>query len=466
MDRINFNALIDKESFEQLNDEFTKAKCTIMYSDLNRNNSSMSKEVVDNALYSLYNIPVVGEWKESNEDFGTHGGKIEIDDQGMRYIDTTKPFGLVPESCNPRWEMVEDEDGNTQEYLVADIILWSGRYPELEATIDSYSNQSMEILVHDGKYTDDEVFVVDKFEFSALCLLGKDVEPCFEEAKVVAYSIDEFKKSLFELKAEYEKYQAINEETEAVIETQDIVEDDVVEKAFVTYREKREIVQNALDPIIVRDDEDNVVAETYFWISDMDDEYVYVERYFWSDKDIETTFGRFAYDFSDENRLATLTSEFEEMVVTWLTIEENAELEANRTALNNTIAELNDDLEIKSNELVELQEFKQNIEKSAKIHKIMEVLEEFEAVLGENEEFLSLKDDVENIDSVEILENQLYAIEGKMRHEKKVKKNKKNKTQYNFVPDEIEIEPVAIDDKSAKIVAVYGIDGAKLFNDK
>ena len=42
----------------------------VLYTGKNRNRSIISKEVVEKALYSLKNIPVVGEWKEENENFG------------------------------------------------------------------------------------------------------------------------------------------------------------------------------------------------------------------------------------------------------------------------------------------------------------------------------------------------------------------------------------------------------------
>ena len=207
MEKLKFNVKLDRSSFEVLNSEFTKAKCTIMYTGKNRNNSSISKEAVESALSSLYNTPVVAEYLEQVEDFGTHGGKIQIEDGELKYIQTTVPYGVVPESCNPRWEMITEDDGQEREYLVADVILWSGRYEELEKTVSEYSNQSMEINVYEGEFNRDRVYEINKFEFSALCILGQEVEACFESAKIMAYSINEFKLDMDEFMKKYKAFE-------------------------------------------------------------------------------------------------------------------------------------------------------------------------------------------------------------------------------------------------------------------
>lgn len=203
---VKIKASINKTEFKKLNDEFTLAKCYIMYVDENRNNNSIPKQAVEDALPSIYNTPVIGEFIEKKEDFGSHGGKIEIKDDEIKFIQTTVPYGVVPESCKPRWEILKDKNGIEKEYLTVDVILWTGRYSELEALVREDRPQSMEINVLDGQWSQDGVYMIEKFQFSALCILGSDVEPCFESSKIMAYSVDEFKSSLSELMKEYKKY--------------------------------------------------------------------------------------------------------------------------------------------------------------------------------------------------------------------------------------------------------------------
>ena len=166
------------------------------------------------AIPTIYNIPIVGEYKKEKGDFGTHGGKIELSDDGIEFINTTVPIGVVPTECNPRYEKVLEKDGFTEhEYLVVDGYFWYKRYPECERVFDGKNNQSMEIGVNKGSYNEEEdCYDIEDFYFSCLCVLGEDIEPCFEGASVKPYTYaldkDEFKMQfsamLDELKSVFE----------------------------------------------------------------------------------------------------------------------------------------------------------------------------------------------------------------------------------------------------------------------
>lgn len=182
-------------SNNNINPQFRKVKIFIAYDGYNRNNTHISKEVFEQMIPSLYNIPIVGEWKEHNDNFGSHGGKIELSDEGYKEIRTTMPYGVIPESSDVHWELVKGKDGVERNYLTATGYLWVGRYPELQKVIDDGANQSMEIEIEVGDYNENEnIFYINQAIFSALCLLGKDedlsknVEPCFEDARVDSYS--------------------------------------------------------------------------------------------------------------------------------------------------------------------------------------------------------------------------------------------------------------------------------------
>lgn len=170
--------------------EFSKVKVFIGTYGLNRNNSNIDREAFERASNSLFNTPLIGEYSESIEDFKGHGGKIEITDEGIQYIQTTRPYGVIPESCNPRWEMTEDDE----EYYVCDAIIWTERYEESKKVLENTCNQSMEINLVNYEIKDGVTNIKD-FTFSALCILGEDTEPCFEGAKIV-YSLnkEEFNK--------------------------------------------------------------------------------------------------------------------------------------------------------------------------------------------------------------------------------------------------------------------------------
>lgn len=220
---LTLNYIVKPIKFEKINDEFTKCHCYIMALGKNRNFSYFTKDAVQNAIPTLFDVPVVAHIKTKTDGtpyVGAHDRQLVIDDDGVQLIDQTVPFGLVPESSNPVFEDVTESDGTIASYLTADIILWSGRYPIMDAKSSdpsTYFNQSMEIsintyepLAEDNNYTN-----ITDFTFSALCLLGRDTEdptynsePCFPSAKVtpLQYSLnDNFKKEFSLMMNEFKK---------------------------------------------------------------------------------------------------------------------------------------------------------------------------------------------------------------------------------------------------------------------
>lgn len=182
------------------NPEFSYGKAKILYKNLNRNNSYITDDSTKKAMPTLFGIPIVGEYNDQTDNFGTHGGKIEISDKGIEFIDTTVPFGYVSENSKVYWETIEEVDGTKRDYLVADrCVFWTGRYPQLNTLLKNGKfNQSMEIGVNNGEFAiidGEEVFRIDDFTFSALCILGISkeddpdghVEPCFESASIEIY---------------------------------------------------------------------------------------------------------------------------------------------------------------------------------------------------------------------------------------------------------------------------------------
>lgn len=185
---LDFQASIS--DIKQVNPLFSTCKVRVLYTGKNRNMSIITKEAVEKALPTIKNIPIVGEFNEANQDYKGHGGQIDLD--SYKYIHTTKPYGVVPESATYSWEDVKGADGATRQYLTIDgCYLWTGRYEEAYSIVDKGKGQSMEIEVTDGRWDEtEEAYRIDNFTFSALCILGDDVEPAFEDANIVAYSLD------------------------------------------------------------------------------------------------------------------------------------------------------------------------------------------------------------------------------------------------------------------------------------
>ena len=239
----NFTSKIYSQDIEKVNPFFSKVKIYVLYEGLNRNGSYLSRNAIERAIPTLYNIPIVGEYLVEEQNFSGHGAKVVKDEQGeYQMVLSTRPYGVVPESAKIYWETVNEDDGTQRDYLVVDgAFLWSGRYPELQTIYDEgHYNQSMEIEMTNANYAlveGQEVLDVKDFIFTAFCLLGIDkdsdmfghVEPAFESSKVIAYSLDkesfssQFNQMIAELKFTLKEGGTNMEETQAqfVEEAQD-----------------------------------------------------------------------------------------------------------------------------------------------------------------------------------------------------------------------------------------------------
>jgi len=229
--KLDFQSSISE--VKQVNPLFSTCKVRVLYTGKNRNMSIITKEAVDKAMPSIYNIPIVGEFMVENQDYKGHGGKLDLD--SYKFLHTTKPYGVVPESATYEWETVKQADGTVREYLTINgCYLWTGRYEEAFSVVDKGKGQSMEIEVTNGKWVDEEeAYQIDDFLFSALCILGDDVEPAFENANIVGYSLDkdsfkkEFSQMLDELKI------SLKENKEVI----DLTLQELLEKYSITVNE-------------------------------------------------------------------------------------------------------------------------------------------------------------------------------------------------------------------------------------
>jgi hypothetical protein len=241
---------------KQVSPLFSACKVRVLYTGKNRNMSIITKDAVEKALPSLIGVPIVGEFSTENEDYKGHGGAIDLKD--YKYIHTTKPYGFIPESAQFEWELVRGADGASREYLTVDGLLWTGRYEEAFTVIENSKGQSMEIEVTDGVWNDsEEAYQINNFLFSALCILGDNVTPAFEDANITAYSLDrdtfrkefslmmnDFKKSLLFTEKEdntmlqklLEKYSITIEDIQAKVANYETLSDEELElevnKAF------------------------------------------------------------------------------------------------------------------------------------------------------------------------------------------------------------------------------------------
>ena len=191
-----------------VNPLISKCKIKVCYvgDEPNRNKSIISKEVAKDLANSIPGCPIVGFFNESTGDFEEHNRVIDISNGKFQIKDTTRPYGFVSMDA-PVWFQWFEDDGEPHEYLMTEGYIWTGQYPESQRVIEQGNNQSMELSedLLDAHWTKDnngnpQFFIINEAIMSKLCILGEDVEPCFEGASITKFAFeDDFKQKLFSL---------------------------------------------------------------------------------------------------------------------------------------------------------------------------------------------------------------------------------------------------------------------------
>ena len=186
------------------NNRFVNVTIDVLHTGLNYNGSIFSKEVVDENIDTIKNTPILGFiCKDSfdEKDFKGHEyiiTKTDSDGFTRKYIGSA--YGVIPESCNPRWTTKMTDTGVEREFLQVDGILWSKFQDAADIMLNDIEKpQSMELYPYDidGYEDEDGNFVFEKFSFDGCCILGTTVEPAMENAKIeVQFTMSDFVKTI------------------------------------------------------------------------------------------------------------------------------------------------------------------------------------------------------------------------------------------------------------------------------
>ena len=194
----------------------------------------------------------------------------------------TKPYGFVAPDAKVWFQKFEEQDefGNqlTREYLMTTGYLWTGQYEEAKLAVEGEGRpQSMELDPEtlDGHWSTNnktgmDFFIINDAIFSKLCILGEDVEPCFEGASVTAPEVsknfsldDDFRKTLYtmmqDLKFALEGGNKMDME-------QNLVAEETVEEVAVEETVTEEVVAEA--EVVEETVETETPAEEYAVIND------------------------------------------------------------------------------------------------------------------------------------------------------------------------------------------------------
>lgn len=213
----------------------SKCEIKVFYLGKNRNGSFISKQTAKEMATTLRGCPIVGYYNEEKEDFRDHGEKITIDGDGVHFECETKPYGFVAPDSKVWFKDFEEtgDFGNKiiRTYLMTEGYLWTGQFKEAAQILeDDGKPHSMELddKTLDGHWTIDDntgidFFIINSAVISKLCVLGDDIEPCFEGSSVTEpkvskdFTLDkDFKCTLFsmmeDLKSIYKEGENMAEE--------------------------------------------------------------------------------------------------------------------------------------------------------------------------------------------------------------------------------------------------------------
>ena len=437
---ITFKAKV--KPIKPVNEEFTLCKAYVMGLGVNRNFSYISREATDAALPTLGYCPVVGHLirKEDGTYYmGSHDYTI-TEDWELKSI--TVPYGVVVEDSFD-YEDVE-EFGETVTYLTANIILWTGRYEDLNSAIysdDFYFNQSMEInpkqwrnYKEDSNYTD----IVD-YSFSALCLLGKadsestnghtdeneHSEPCFISASVIPieFSKSEFAEAMNEMKEKL-SFCLKNQSSTTVTDVTMEVDIDKNNGGSTMAEEIKNEVVDEVTETVVEETLEETVENT---VEDVAEEVV--------EETTDETTEEIVEETVEENKEETSTEEVIEETTEETVVEESNE---DYSVLYSELKEKYDALE---NEVVSLREYKQTKESEERKCAEDALFADYEETIGETEEFKSLKEKASEF-SLDALKKECLCIVGMYSMTNKTKEtNKSDSLKFSLEPEVSEDEP-------------------------
>ena len=272
-------ATIDSPEFINLqpldiNPLMSKCEIKVLYVGANRNHTFINQEVATEIGKTLRGAPIVGYYKNEKEDFSTHGEKVIIDDEGIKFECQTVPYGFVSPDAPVWFQNFEDTDdfGNVivHKYLMTTGYLWTGQFPESSLPVNQGRPQSMQLSESSvqGRWETDpntkmDFFIINDAIVQKICILGDDVEPCFEGASVTAPNVstnftldDNFKHTLYGMMQDLRK--ALNEGGQqmenlenTVVETEEIVTPET------EFTQVEEVADNAVEAI-----EDNNIEDT------------------------------------------------------------------------------------------------------------------------------------------------------------------------------------------------------------
>lgn len=194
-----------------INPLISKCKVKVCYvgDTPNRNRSIITEDTAKIIAKSLPGSPIVGYYNEEKGDFEEHNRYFTFKNGKLQMKTNTRPYGFVDVNAKVWFEEYLDDFSDRRKYLVTEGYIWTGQYPESKSIIEN-GGRPHSLEFEEDKYLDafwtkdgngnNQFFIINEAVIANLCVLGKDVEPCFEGSSVTQFSLDpDFKTTIFSL---------------------------------------------------------------------------------------------------------------------------------------------------------------------------------------------------------------------------------------------------------------------------
>lgn len=218
-------SFLKKNEYETSDFRFIDVCIDVMHIGANLNKTSFTKDVINKAVPTIANMPILGyvvnELDDEDKDFKGHEHELRITDTDVKYLYAGQAYGVIPESCNPRWIIKDDGTGTEREYLRVDGLIWTKFSDPVDIfTRDVTKNHSVELtdMICETK-RDDGITPVSSFKFDGCCILSTTdpkIQPAMTGSCVTAnFSVDDItsqiRERLYEYQSLQQNYSAKNE---------------------------------------------------------------------------------------------------------------------------------------------------------------------------------------------------------------------------------------------------------------
>lgn len=206
-----------KNEYETSDFRFIDVCIDVMHTGANKNRTSFTKDTINKAISSIANMPILGyvvdELDDEEKDFKGHEHELRVTDNDVKYMYAGQAYGVIPESCNPRWIIKDDGTGTEREYLRVDGLIWTKFGDPVDIfTRDVTKNHSVELtdMVCGPKDRDGNT-PVSSFKFDGFCILSTTdpkIQPAMTGSCITAqFSVDDITSQIRERLYEYQALQ-------------------------------------------------------------------------------------------------------------------------------------------------------------------------------------------------------------------------------------------------------------------